>query len=104
MQALKSLEVLDLHSNLVETMTGLTGLTNLRRLNLAGNRISQVCSLSTLTCLEDCNLSRNFVVSLSVPKPVAQTTDAESSSAGKEAFWPASLRKLNLGANRCLTF
>ncbi len=98
-QALKSLEVLDLHSNLVETLTGLTALTNLRRLNLAGNRISQLCSLSMLTCLEDLNLSRNFIVSLTGPK-WAVTQDVAGSSGLDALVLPESLCKLTLAANR----
>ena len=100
MQALKSLEVLDLHNNLMETLTGLTALTNLRRLNLAGNRISHMCSLSMLTCLEDLDLNRNFLVSLTVPKPVPGDAEADGTGGGEDTYWPASLRKLTLAANR----
>ena len=102
MQALKSLEVLDLHNNLMETLTGLTALTNLRRLNLAGNRISSICSLSMLTSLEDLDLNRNFLVSLAVSKPVSGDVDADAERTGgvEETYWPASLRKLTLAANR----
>jgi Leucine-rich repeat (LRR) protein len=100
MQALKSLEVLDLHNNLMETLTGLTALTNLRRLNLAGNHISHICSLSMLTCLEDLDLNRNFLVSLTVPKPVPGDVDADRTGGVEETYWPASLRKLTLATNR----
>ncbi len=100
MQALKSLEVLDLHNNLMETLTGLTALTNLRRLNLAGNRISHICSLSMLTSLEDLDLNRNFLASLAVSKPVPGDVDADRTDGVEETYWPASLRKLTLAANR----
>ncbi|KAL0045275.1 hypothetical protein WJX82_002456 [Trebouxia sp. C0006] len=102
-QALKSLEVLDLHNNLVETLTGLTALTNLRRLNLAGNRISSICSLSMLTSLEDLDLNRNFLVSLAVSKPVAGNVESDRTGGMEETYWPASLRKLTLAANRLAT-
>lgn len=100
MQALKSLEVLDLHNNLMETLTGLTALTNLRRLNLAGNCISSICSLSMLTSLEDLDLNRNFLVSLAVSKPVAGNVESDRTGGMEETYWPASLRKLTLAANR----
>ena len=100
MQALKSLEVLDLHNNLMETLTGLTALTNLRRLSLAGNRISSICSLGMLTSLEDLDLNRNFLASLTVSKPGAEDVEADRTGGVKETYWPASLRKLTLAANR----
>ncbi|DBA75297.1 TPA: Leucine-rich repeat-containing protein 49, variant 3 [Trebouxia sp. C0004] len=102
-QALRSLEVLDLHNNLMETLTGLTALTNLRRLNLAGNRISHICSLSMLTCLEDLDLNRNFLMSLTVSKPVPGDIDADRTGDVEETYWPASLRKLTVAANRLAT-
>ena len=98
-QALKPLEVLDLHSNLVETLHGITALINLRRLNLAGNRISQLCSLSMLTGLEDLNLSRNFVVSLTASASRAGQENEDSSN-WRGPVLPASLQKINLAANR----
>ena len=97
LQLLRSLEVLDMHSNLLESLNGLSGLTNLRRLNLAGNRISQLCPLSMLSCLEDLNLSCNFIIHLKLQ-------EASSCSEGEDptvSSLPNSLRKLNLATNRC---
>lgn len=87
-----------MHSNLLESLTGVSALTNLKRLNLAGNRISQLCGLSMLGCLEDLNLSRNFIVSLKVQEV---SSCPESADDTKAASLPNSLRKLNLAANRC---
>ena len=89
--------MLDLHSNLLESLSGLSALTNLRRLNLAGNRISQLCALSMLSCLEDLNLSRNFMINLKVQEASAPQEGKNT----KVASLPNSLRKLNLAANRC---
>ena len=97
LQTLRSLEVLDLHSNLLESLNGLSALTNLRRLNLAGNRISQLCTLSMLSCLEDLNLSRNFIITLKVQEASSRHEGDDT----KVASLPNSLRKLNLAANRC---
>ena len=100
MQALRSLEVLDLHSNLVEVLTGIPALTNLRRLNLAGNRISQLCSLSMLSCLEDLNLTRNFLVSLTAPPAEVGHAGQAPSLGPADPLLPTSLRKLALAANK----
>ena len=97
MQVLTSLEVLDMHSNLLESLDGLSALTNLRRLNLAGNRISQLCPLSMLSCLEDLNLSRNFLTHLKVQ----EASSCQEGEDAQAASLPNSLRKLNLAANRC---
>lgn len=97
LQIPRSLEVLDLHSNLLESFNGFSALTNLRRLNLAGNRFSQLCSLSMLGCLEDLNLSRNFITSLEVQ----EAAPCHEDKATQVVSLPNSLRKLNLAANRC---
>ena len=88
--------MLDLHSNILESLNGVSALTNLRRLNLAGNHISQLCPLSMLTCLEDLNLSRNFIISLKAQ----QASSCPENEDAKVASLPNSLRKLNLAANR----
>ena len=100
LQALRSLEVLDMHSNLLESLNGLSALTNLRRLNLAGNRISQLSSLSMLSCLEDLNLSRNFIINLKVQ----EASSGQEGEDAKVASLPNSLRKLNMAANRCAMY
>ena len=92
--------MLDLHSNLFESLNGLSSLTNLRRLNLVGNRISQLCVLSMLSCLEDLNLSRNFIASLKVQTSAVDTVESNDSLTDR-AVLPVSLLKLNLAANRC---
>ena len=94
--------MLDLHSNLFESLDGLSALTNLRRLNLAGNRISQLCVLSMMSCLEDLNLSRNFIASLKVQTSAAADTEGGDNSLIDKTVLPDSLLKLNLAANRCV--
>ena len=91
----------------MENLSSLTALTNLRRLNLASNRISQLCCLSMLTCLEDCNLSRNFIESLGTTATAAHQAahqaniDEQEGVQQHEILLPIGLRKLNLASNRC---
>lgn len=100
LQVLKSLEVLDLQSNLIEVPLGLSSLTGLRRLNLAGNRISKLCSLHMLSCLEDLSLTRNSIAALG-ELGAADPEAGSSSQKSSLPLLPVSLRKLALGHNRC---
>ena len=70
-QELPCLEVLDLHSNLMETMDGISTLVSLRLLNLSGNRIRHLSNIKNLSALAELNLGRNFIASMMPPEEVA---------------------------------
>ena len=70
-QELPCLEVLDLHSNLMETMDGISTLVSLRVLNLSGNRIRHLSNIENLSALAELNLGRNFIASLMPPEEAA---------------------------------
>ena len=70
-QELPCLEVLDLHSNLMETMDGISTLVSLRLLNLSGNRIRHLSNIDNLSVLAELNLGRNFIASLMPPEEAA---------------------------------
>ena len=59
---LRKLDVLDLHSTI--TVDGLNGLSDLRVLNLAGNKIEMVRNLSSLQSLTELNLRRNSITAV----------------------------------------
>ena len=71
MQELPCLEVLDLQSNLMETMDGISTLVSLRLLNLSGNRIRHLSDIENLSSLAELNLGRNFIASLMPPEEAA---------------------------------
>ncbi len=63
--------MLDLHSNLMETMDGISTLVSLRLLNLSGNRIRHLSNIENLSVLAELNLGRNFIASLMPPEEAA---------------------------------
>jgi hypothetical protein len=65
LEALKKLDVLDLHSNELERMENLNELTELRVLNLGSNRIKCLEGIDKLHLLTEVNLRRNSITSIS---------------------------------------
>jgi len=59
-----NLEVLELRSNGIETLTGLTALPRLKKLYISQNRISNISPLASLKTLETLHIRENEIVNL----------------------------------------
>lgn len=64
LEALESLDILDLHGNQIAALTGVSRLRALRVLNLAANSLKKLPSLDGLIALEELNAKRNRIAKI----------------------------------------